>query len=324
MVIKHTGILVWDGMRGRALISLFGNKKKGRGRVGLSLNESGLAMAHYDDGQPDPLRCQQVDQCGLDTPELLKSAVAEWDVSGCNTSWVLSAKDYSLLLVEAPAVSDAEMADALRWKVKDMVPFDVTEAVVDYFAVPEDAYRGRSRMLYAAVIEKPVAERIEALTKAADLVLDTIEIPELALLRLKALEGETLATAVLGLQSPSSFVSLVCDNDLYLTRQVDTSAELISPDVDDIETRAGNMALDLQRSLDYYESQIGKPPCIRLLLCPLQPGETPLLGQLRYNLAVELVQLDLGEYFRCEPPLTPTLQSQVMLAVAAVLPETES
>ncbi len=281
-------------------------------------------MAHYDARQSNPLRCQQLDQCRLDTPELLKSAVSEWGVGGCDTSWVLSAKDYNLLLIEAPAVEEAEMAEALRWKVKDMVHFDVADAVIDYFSVPDDAYRGRSKMLYAAVIEKSTAEQIEQLTKAAGLALDTIEIPELSLLRLKALEGESLATAVLGLQSPHSLISLVCDDQLYLTRQVDTSADLISPDAEDIESRAGGMALDLQRSLDYYESQIGKPPCIRLLLCPLQPGETPLLGQLRYNLPVEVVQLDLGEHFSCEPALTPALQSQVMLAVAAVLPETES
>lgn len=278
-------------------------------------------MAHFDARRDVPLRCQQLDRCRLDTPDLLRAAVSEWSLHGCATSWVLSPGQYHLLLVEAPAVDDAEMVEALRWRVKDMVSFDVAEAVLDYFVVPEDAYRGRSSMLYVAVIEPSTAAGIEALTQEAGLQLDTIEIPELSLLRLKALEGETLATAVLGLQSPHSLINLVCDDQLYLTRQVDTSAELVSADATDIESRAGNMVLDLQRSLDYYESQIGKPPCLRLLVCPLQPGETPLLGQLRYNLAVELVQLDLGEYFSCEPALTPLLQSQVMLAVAAVLPE---
>ncbi|MEH6649062.1 MAG: hypothetical protein V7707_03440 [Motiliproteus sp.] len=294
-----------------------------RGRVGLSLNENGLAMAHFDARRDVPLRCQQLEQCRLDTPELLKTAVSEWNLAACATSWVLSPGQYHLLLVEAPAVDAAEMAEALRWRIKDMVSFDVAEVVLDYFAVPEDAYRGRSNMLYVAVIEQPIAMAIEALTQAAGLQLDTIEVPELSLLRLKALEGETLATAVLGLQSPHSLINLVSEDQLYLTRQVETSAELISVDATDIESRAGNMVLDLQRSLDYYESQIGKPPCLRLLVCPLQPGETPLLGQLRYNLAVELVQLDLGEHFSCEPALTPLLQSQVMLAVAAVLPEAD-
>ena len=292
-----------------------------RGRVGLSLNEGGLAMAHFDDSRDAPLRCQQLEQCRLDTPELLRAAVSEWSLSDCATSWVLSPGQYHLLLVEAPAVDDAEMLEALRWRVKDMVSFDVAEAVLDYFTVPDDAYRGRSTMLYVAVIEPHTSADIETLTEAADLQLDTIEIPELSLLRLKALEGETLDTAVLGLQSPHSLINLICDDQLYLTRQVDTQAELISVDAVDIESRASHMVLDLQRSLDYYESQIGKPPCLRLLVCPLQPGETPLLGQLRYNLAVELVQLDLGEHFSCEPALTPLLQSQVMLAVAAVLPE---
>ncbi|MEH6823787.1 MAG: hypothetical protein V7629_07775 [Motiliproteus sp.] len=287
----------------------------------MTLNEGGLGFAHYDSRQANPLRCQQLEQCRLDTPELLKAAVSGWGVGGCATTWVLRPHDYSLLLVEAPAVADAELADALRWRIKDMVSFDVTDAVLDYFTLPDDAYRGRSKMLYVVAIEPQVSEAIVSFTEAAGLTLDAIEIPELALLRLKALEGATLDTAILGLHAPTSIINLVSESGLYLTRKVDTPAQFLSTDVEDIESRAGNLVLDLQRSLDYFESQIGKPPCLRLLVCPLQPGETPLLGQLRNNLEVELVQLDLGEYFSCEPALTPVLQAQVMLAVAAVLPE---
>lgn len=287
----------------------------------MTLNEGGLGVAHFDSRLATPLRCQQLQQCRMDTPELLESAVMGWGVGGCVTTWVLRPQDYSLLLVEAPAVADAELADALRWRIKDMVSFDITAAALDYFPLPDDAYRGRSKMLYVAVMEPQVAQDILCFTEAAGLTLDAIEIPELALLRLKALEGATLDTAILGLQAPTSIINLVSEGDLYLTRKVDTQAALISTEAENIEARAGNMVLDLQRSLDYFESQIGKAPCLRLLVCPLQPGETPLLGQLRYNLEVEVVQLDLGAYFSCEPALTPALQSQVMLAVAAVLPE---
>ncbi|MFT5720877.1 MAG: MSHA biogenesis protein MshI [Motiliproteus sp.] len=308
-------------MREDSLISLLTKKKSGRGRVGLTLNVDGLGLAYYDERQAHPLRCQQLDQCRIDTPELLKAAVNSWGMAGCATTWVLHPKDYSLLLVEAPTVPDIEMRDALRWRIKDMVSFDITNSVIDYFPLPEDAYRGRNNMLYVAIIEPSVSENILTMMLAAGLTLEAIEIPELALLRLKALEGDTLGTAILGLQTPIGIINLVSEGHLYLTRKVDTPVALTAADVKDIEARAGNIVLDLQRSLDYFDSQIGKSPCLRLLVCPVQPGDTPLLGQLRNNLEVELVQLDLGEYFSCEPPLTPTLQMQVMLAVAAVLPE---
>ena len=326
MVINALRICSSRRKKGKALISLFKKKGSGRGRVGLHLNESGLALAHYDASQAAPLRCCQIDQATLETPDLLKSVVTEWGLSGSETTWVLRPKEYSLLQVEAPSVSEAEMVEALRWKIKDMLSFDVSSAVIDYFSLPEDAYRGRNQMLYVAVIEPTLSQQIEALLKTAGLTLTAIEIPELALLRLKALEGETLATAVLGLQSPTSLISLVCDDYLYLTRQVDSPASLIAADADEAEIgqRASNLVLDLQRSLDFYESQIGKPPCLRLLVCPLQMGETPLLGQLRYNLAVELVQLDLGEHLQSQTPLSPELQTQALLAIAAVLPEADA
>lgn len=318
----HTDLKTRAFGRGRTLLSLFKKRGSAQGQVALFQREDGVAVAFYSASAEPVLRCALLSGQTLDNSDAIRACLEPWHALGCATTVVLAPKSYQLLLVEAPDVEVAELAEALRWRIKDMVAYDVSDAVIDYFPLAEDAYHGRSRMLYVAAMERARGEALSAQVSACGLVLEKIEIPEIALLRLHrhtVIEGA--GCALLGLQSPVSLINLVADGDLYLTRQVDTPKGLLAADADDVESRAGSLILDIQRSLDYYESQLGKPPCIKLLVAPLQAGETPLLGQLRYNLALEVQLLDLGELFSCDPPLGPELQQQCLVAIAGVLPE---
>ena len=286
------------------------------------MGAQGIAVAHYDGASETPLnQCQWLPDVDIDNPEALKRQVESWNLQGCQTSFVLSPQDYQLILIEAPVVEAAELKEALRWRVKDLVSYDISTAVIDCFPVPEDAYRGRSSMAYAVVMPMAMSERIETFVSAAGLSLDTIDIPELALRNLSDLHepDSPLAKACLCLQEPVSYINLLCEQSLYLTRSIELPVGLLDAEDDQVAQLASSMILDIQRSLDYYESQIGKPPCIKLLVCPLQAGETALLSQFRHNLAVEVEQLDLGELLKSRESLSPELQSNTVIAVAGAL-----
>ncbi|MCW8884995.1 MAG: hypothetical protein OQK12_07030 [Motiliproteus sp.] len=297
-------------------------RRQAGGRVGLHLGADGVSVAHYNPSlEPSLNQCQWIPSASLENPEPLKQQIDAWGLEGAKTSVVLAHGEYQLMLVEAPDVAKAELKEALRWRVKDLVSFEVADAIVDYFPLPDDAYHGRSNMLYVVAIPHALSERIESFVEAAGLNLDVIDIPELALMNLmQPQEGDLgLGQALLCLQEPNSYINLVSDQALYLTRTVETPRGLIDVDEVQAEDYASAMILNIQRSLDYYESQIGKPPCLRLLVCPLQEGETPLLGQFRHNLGVDLQQLDLEELVSSREPLTPEFQNLVVLAVAGAL-----
>ncbi|OMH39524.1 hypothetical protein [Motiliproteus sp. MSK22-1] len=286
------------------------------------MTAGGIAVAHYDSASGNDLnQCQWIADVDLNRPEQLKQRIDEWKLTGCETSFVLSPKDYQLILVEAPSVEASELKEAIRWRVKDLVSYDITAAVIDYFPLPEDAYRGRSNMIYAVVMPESLGSQIEGFVNTAGLVLDTIDIPELALMNLSELydADSPLSRACLCLQEPTSYIDLITEKSLYLTRQVDIPSGLLEAGEEQVAELAGGTILDIQRSLDYYESQIGKPPCIKLLICPLQAGETPLLSQFRHNLGVEVEQLDLGELLHCREPLSPEQQFLTVVAVAGAL-----
>ena len=68
---------------------------------------------------------------------------------------VLHPSYYNLLFVEHPdGIEDADVDEAVRWKVKDLVEESLESVIIDTFPVPEDAFKGRSRMLYAVAARR--------------------------------------------------------------------------------------------------------------------------------------------------------------------------
>ena len=137
--------------------------------------------------------------------------------------------------------------------------------------------------------------------------------PELALLNLtEDLADSEAGLAVFYLGERSSSINLLSDAALYLSRQLSYNKSA-SPE------NASGAVLELQRSLDYYESQVGKPPCVRLMVMPLQPDTAPLMEELRQNLHLDIYSLNLNNLLTCNEHLSDELQQSVTIAAAAAL-----
>lgn len=169
---------------------------------------------------------------------------------------------YNMLLVDAPDVPDDELAEAVKWKIKDLITQDVENVVVDAFRLPQDAYRGRMNMLYVAVTEMGLVQQLVDECDKADLSLQSIGVNELsmaALCRRVVVENDVSA-AFLYMNGNSGTINLIEQGYLYLTRSIDlgSAAGTFSGNLDFQQDPVDNVALDVQRSLDYYESQLGK------------------------------------------------------------------
>lgn len=294
-------------------------KKKGqaKGLTALALVDGGVALAHVSSGKKSALTvCEFIETPSPFTDiKLLRDRIDALGLTGSQTVGLLDQGAYQLLLVDAPDVPDEEMADALRWRVKDLVGFDIENSTIDYIELPEDAYRGRSRMVYAVVAEKSQTERLASWIEELGLAPAVVDIPELALLNItKKLADEEAGLVLFHLGSPSSSVSLLSQEAMYFTRTL--SYDVQHADLNPHQS-ASSAVLELQRSLDYYESQVGKSPCVKLLVLPIQVGETALMTELRSNLPLEVQSLDLVDVVTAEKALNVETQQRCLLAVAA-------
>jgi MSHA biogenesis protein MshI len=80
-----------------------------------------------------------------------------------------------------------------------------------------------------------------------------------------------------------------------------------------------NIALEVQRSLDYYESHFSQPPIQSLVVAPLPQPVSGLINTLAEQLGMQVRELDLNAAFDAEPPMNREQQAQCFTAIGAAL-----
>ena len=247
---------------------------------------------------------------------------------------VMEPGSFNLLLVEAPEVDPSELMSAMRWRIKDMLDFHIDDAVIDVFDIPGQKERGRPRMMYVvAARAASVQERID-LMEGAGVNLTVLDIPELAQRNVAALLPEDAAgVAVLSFGARGGLITLTHQSTLYLARAIDVGLDTlnavgaaqkgsgsafanISPDV---SRGLDNVVIEVQRSLEYYESRFSQPPISTLVVAPLAQELPGFSEYLAAKLGVGVRMLDLNAALDSSAPLAADMQALCFAAIGAAL-----
>lgn len=234
----------------------------------------------------------------------------------------LSHHFYQLLLVDSPSVPDAELREAVKWRLKDLITQPIDKMVMDVFRLPADAYRGRMNMLYAALIEKARISALVELCEQHELQLQTIGVTELALAQISRQLSETQnrGVALLFLTGNNGSINLAENGYLYLTRTLELQAAGgYSGNLDFNQDPTDNLALDIQRSLDYYESQLGKSGVSRVYLVSESVEQHHWCDALSQRLPIKAVGFPLAEVIKLESELNTLQQGLLTPAVGIAL-----
>ena len=252
-----------------------------RPRVCLEIRPDGIAWS----AGAEPARAGFADCLPAKRLAVLQSLVTEHGWAGAATTLVLPLDQYQVFQMERPeGVEETELADALKWKLKDFLDFSPTDAVSDVFPFPADASRGRGVLVNVVAARKSLVRELIDLVGNAGLALARIDIAELALRNLVCRLDESRRGATLvHLKEHYGHMVICRDQTLYLSRRLDvTSGDL--QDAAEQENAVQSLALEIQRSLDYYESQLGQAPPARIqLVC--RDSALPLASMLSSYLA---------------------------------------
>ena len=302
------------------MVGLFSKTKKSKpaGMLGIEAGPQGIALAQVvraAGARPMLPYCEHLEGSADAQAALLEQTVSERALQGLPANVLLHPSEYQMFLLEAPEVPPQELRDAMRWRIKDMISQPLDDVVIDCFALPEDAYRGRTRMVYCAVLEKARMQHYAQLVRQAGLYMASIDITEMAFRNLGSLAGaEGMNLALLRLRTSEGLICIQNGADLYMARRIEQGLARAAQDL-------SSTTLEIQRSLDYFESQLGKGYINRLMLLPMkQDGERAYQG-LASGLAVNLQRLDLRELFPGQPgvELTEAQQAFCIGAVGAAL-----
>lgn len=309
------------------MLKLFSRKAQGSGRVGLSVSEDQVLLAQVSRPASAPgdrpllEKCgSQVLESGAQPREVLTALVDSMELSGLNCNFVLSPKDYNLYLIEAPAVEAAELRSAVRWKIKDLLDMPVEDAVIDIFPVPEGAFQGRSKMLYAVAAQKSRIEFVIDLVNRSGLNLGAIDVPEMALLNVSSefLEDRN-GLAFMDLRRAGGTMNLSRGGQLYLTRKINTSLGDEVMNSMDWEMQRDRLVLEIQRSLDYYESQMGMDPISQIMLAPRATDSAQMVASLSEVMSVQVGVLDFANAMDMAEGLDAAKQHMYTVVIGAAM-----
>jgi MSHA biogenesis protein MshI len=286
--------------------------------LGIEPGPQGIALAQIQRAHgeaPRLRRCVYLEGKPEVQAELLKQAVADHGLNGMPVNVLLHPSAYQMFLLEAPEIPADELRDAMRWRVKDLISEPLEGVVIDCFSLPEDAYRGRTRMVYCVVLSKSRMNGARSLVQHAGLTLASIDITEMAFRNLGLLAGaDAVNLALLRLRTSEGLVTVQNSAGLYMARRMEHGLARAEQDL-------AGMTLEIQRSLDYYESQLGKGYISRLLLLPMKQDGERTHQALAAGLAVNLQRLDLRDLFPGQPAsdLPESSQAFCIGAVGAAL-----
>lgn len=296
------------------------------GLTGISLRPDGVCVARVErvTGRAPTLALVDFRPWDDQPPEkVLTRLAADHDLARSRCTTVLDFNEYSLLLTEAPDVPPDELRAAIRWRIKDLIDFHINDATLDVFELPGEKVAGRPRSMYAVAARSSAIQKRADLMSAAGVNLDVIDIPEMAQRNLASLLPEDAKGLVLlSFAGGGGLITISKQTEIYLSRAIDVGLDMLvsGQDLDGLFDR---VVLEVQRSLDYYDSHFRQGPIAALALAPL-PREVPgLLDYLKSNLSIGVIAMDLTQLMECQGEITPTLQSVCLTALGAALRQEE-
>lgn len=302
------------------LQSLFAKKPSKSGVVAVALLHDGIALARVSDIDTlsPTLHTAEFIACSSSERKALLSEKVHslgWQHMPCRLC--LGFNDYQWLLTEAPKVPEAELANALRFKIKDLVSTPLDSTVLSAVSLPNDSQRGGdTAMAYVAAADRAmVADAIE-LINDVDLELLTIDIAEMAQRNLLCLASPSdRAQALVSFSQGQGRLLIARAGNVYLSRKftLDYNAGLL----DDLPEDA--LILELQRSLDYFERQMRQVPPRQVFFTGENISPDKITEGLQSAFSAEIGCLDFVAKLTIESAIADHSIELAQLAVGAAL-----
>lgn len=223
-------------------------------RIGISLTNDGVRCAYEaNSGKIRVTELTVTDENFLAPFQTLANKEFYGTCSIC-----LPASQYQIVQVDKPNVPDEELSQALKWQVKDLVPFAPEDMVIDYFYGPGNAMSSPKLNVVCAnaTLIKPLLAKLQS----KKLYLKEITVEEFAFAQLLGYsdDGQLLVC-----QQPNQDVSIliVKQGKVFFYRRLRGLAQIGMRTEDELSFGViDSLSLEIQRSTDFFERQLKQAP----------------------------------------------------------------
>ena len=234
-------------------------------RSGDAVSLNSVSSIPYD--QHQPLKQQ------------LSAALSPFAKSTCNVSIVLSQDMYHMVQVDKPEMAEEDITTALPWTLGELVPYESSNMVLDYVDYPVKSRTGGQKIDVFAAEKSSLSAVVESMSKKKGQTLTHIHTKEV--LATEMVPDDDYARLLIIQESNSEpFLMIVRSRAIWLSRRLRGFVNKANGNAD-LSQLSDTLGLEIQRSMDFYESQLKQPPLKEILfktqfdcmrLKPFQPA----------------------------------------------------
>lgn len=306
-----------------ALGQWFGRRKVSSDRIGIAVGPHGLvavrvaASVRADDRPQVQASAFFPSGAESDWPDGMRKLSRDLSAGGLDTVVVPHAQLVSLMQLSIPPTPEAERIGALKFRAREVSQIPIEDMLLDYVDVAGTRARGGEPPCYCAIASRERMTRLRDAVLGAGLNLEAIDVADMALshvLGRAAGAGQAVSALLLGNQG-LRFV-IVNDGKLSLFRSSTLNAEHFR---NGFSENLDQLLLEVQRTIDFYESHYTTPPPKRLLLMPDWPFTEALVEALTPALRLRPERFSLDEVLAASDRLGSPAPDLMVFAVGAAL-----
>jgi MSHA biogenesis protein MshI len=273
----------------------FSPKKKGV-QVGVDFMPTGVAVAVVSRSKQDAgaiLHGEFLPAVGAsEQTRVLQNWVDQRGMKNAECVCLIGRHDVQLFQLDKPAVEESELLAAVSWKIKDLINYDLSAAVVDTFEMPTSSKRPVQQVNAVVANENVVGGYVESI-RTCGLRLTAIDVHELVVRNLVKLSVAAEQTvALLLMLSDEGLLSIFHDQDLHVTRDFKVGCAAIEAAGEEAEEVYDKVLLELQRSMDYFESSYGMGAVQQMMVFPRLSSTEKMAAYLQNYVGYDLDFID--------------------------------
>ncbi|MCS5712674.1 pilus assembly protein PilM [Candidatus Berkiella aquae] len=266
-------------------------------QLGIQFTTQGIRFALIEEKQNNKILLEvdhhetsQWDQ----QKQFLKEKIAQLNLSAIKTNILIPQSDYQIFLVEQPMVSINEKKDAVRWRIADYLDYPIEEAVVDYIEVPQKNKENNAMLTYVIATKKSTVDEYAEFIKELGLNVISVDICQSALREIAfQLDDSDEGQALLHIEEHKSHIILFKNKILYMMRDFDIGHRQLKT-----ESELQDLAVEIQRSIDYCSSNLKNIVISRIVLTPLPERKAEILTNLSNILSLPVRMINYAEFIK--------------------------
>ena len=261
-------------------------------QVGVDFMPTGVAVVDVARGEKNlgqVRHCDFLPAVGITNQSaVLKQWVSQKGLKNAPCVGLIAKHDVQLFQLEKPAVEHDEILQAVSWKIKDLISFDIDTAVIDVFELPPSSKSPASHVNAVVANESVVSSYVD-LIKQFGLELKVLDVHDLVSKNYTSLHDFSDQTvSILQFSANDGMLSIYRNNDLYVARDFKIGLLDIEAKSDARESVYESLLLELQRSMDYFESSYALGMVQKLIIFPQTIATERMASYLQNQVGYEI------------------------------------